>query len=56
MTRPSEQPADERPVEFWPTAAIRSARDRLVEPEQMGTLFKVMALAAPNWPDGAGFG
>lgn len=25
MTRPSEQPADERPVEFWPTAAIRSA-------------------------------
>ena len=37
-------------------AAIRSARDRLVEPEQMGTLFKVMALAAPNWPDGAGFG
>lgn len=25
MTRPSEQPADERPVEFWPTALIRSA-------------------------------
>lgn len=25
MTRPSDQPADERPVEFWPTAAIRSA-------------------------------
>ena len=25
MTRPSEQPADERPVEFWTTAAIRSA-------------------------------
>ena len=25
MTRPSEQPADEQPVEFWPTAAIRSA-------------------------------
>ena len=25
MTRPSEQPADERPVEFWPTASIRSA-------------------------------
>lgn len=25
MTRPSEHPADEQPVEFWPTAAIRSA-------------------------------
>jgi hypothetical protein len=25
LTRPSEHPADERPVEFWPTAAIRSA-------------------------------
>lgn len=36
--------------------AIRSVRDRLVAPEQMGTLFKVMGLAAPNWPDGAGFG
>jgi NADH dehydrogenase [ubiquinone] 1 alpha subcomplex assembly factor 7 len=35
--------------------AIRVARDRLVEAEQMGTLFKVMGLAAPNWPDGAGF-
>ena len=35
--------------------AIRSARARLVEAEQMGTLFKVMGLAAPNWPDGAGF-
>lgn len=25
MTRPSEQPAGERPVEFWPTASIRTA-------------------------------
>ncbi len=25
MTRPSDQPAGERPVEFWPTSAIRSA-------------------------------
>ena len=25
MTRPSAQPADDQPVEFWPTAAIRSA-------------------------------
>lgn len=25
MTRPSEFPADDRPVEFWPTALIRSA-------------------------------
>lgn len=36
-------------------AAIRSARDRLVEDGQMGALFKVMGLAAPHWPDGAGF-
>ena len=25
MTRPTERGVDERPVEFWPTAAIRSA-------------------------------
>ncbi len=36
-------------------ADIRSARDRLVDADQMGSLFKVMALAAPGWPDGAGF-
>ncbi len=35
--------------------AIESARHRLVSSEQMGDLFKVMGLAAPNWPDGAGF-
>lgn len=35
--------------------AIRIALDRLVSEEQMGTLFKVMALAAPEWPDGVGF-
>ena len=34
---------------------IRSARDRLVEPAQMGRLFKVLGLSAPGWPDGAGF-
>lgn len=28
---------------------------RLVGEDQMGTLFKVMGLAAPDWPDGAGF-
>ena len=31
------------------------ARDRLIGDEQMGLLFKVMGLAAPGWPDGAGF-
>lgn len=31
------------------------ARDRLVGDDQMGQLFKVMGLAAPLWPDGAGF-
>jgi SAM-dependent MidA family methyltransferase len=33
---------------------IEGARDRLVAPGQMGTLFKVLALAAPGWPDPAG--
>lgn len=36
-------------------AAIVAARDRLVGETQMGVLFKVMGLAAPNWPEGAGF-
>ena len=35
--------------------SIVTARDRLVAPDQMGALFKVMGLAAPGWPDGAGF-
>jgi NADH dehydrogenase [ubiquinone] 1 alpha subcomplex assembly factor 7 len=30
-------------------------RDRLVDPEQMGDLFKVIALTAPGWPVPAGF-
>jgi NADH dehydrogenase [ubiquinone] 1 alpha subcomplex assembly factor 7 len=28
---------------------------RLTDPGQMGELFKVMALAAPDWPEAAGF-
>ncbi|MEO6091481.1 MAG: SAM-dependent methyltransferase [Novosphingobium sp.] len=36
-------------------AAIGAARDRLVDAEKMGALFKVMGLAAPAWPAGAGF-
>ena len=36
-------------------AAIEAAKDRLVGEGQMGLLFKVMGLAAPNWPGGAGF-
>ncbi|MDB5692848.1 MAG: hypothetical protein JWO81_1911 [Alphaproteobacteria bacterium] len=36
-------------------AEVEAARDRLVAPEQMGSLFKVMALVAPGWPDPAGF-
>lgn len=35
--------------------AIRAARDRLIGEGQMGALFKVMGLAGPKWPDGAGF-
>lgn len=36
--------------------ALMSARDRLVDDDQMGSLFKVMGLAAPDWPDPVGFG
>ena len=36
-------------------AALHAARDRLIEEGQMGALFKVMGLASPDWPDGAGF-
>jgi NADH dehydrogenase [ubiquinone] 1 alpha subcomplex assembly factor 7 len=35
--------------------AIRAAAHRLAAPEAMGSLFKVMGLAAPEWPTGAGF-
>ncbi|WP_245409542.1 class I SAM-dependent methyltransferase [Allosphingosinicella vermicomposti] len=34
---------------------IETARSRLVAPEQMGTLFKAMALTAPAWPEPLGF-
>ncbi|GMN13439.1 class I SAM-dependent methyltransferase [Altererythrobacter sp. MTPC7] len=34
---------------------IRTARGRLVEPDQMGSLFKVMGLAGRGWHGGAGF-
>ncbi len=36
-------------------AAINAAKDRLIGEDQMGRLFKVMGLAAPGWPGGAGF-
>ena len=35
--------------------ALHSAMHRLIDPSQMGELFKVMGLAAPNWPDPVGF-
>jgi NADH dehydrogenase [ubiquinone] 1 alpha subcomplex assembly factor 7 len=35
--------------------AITAARDRLVTAAGMGALFKVMAVTAPAWPEGAGF-
>ncbi|MES2987429.1 MAG: SAM-dependent methyltransferase [Pseudomonadota bacterium] len=34
---------------------LRLDRERLVDPEQMGDLFKVIALTAPGWPTPAGF-
>ncbi|GEN99712.1 ATP synthase subunit beta [Novosphingobium sediminis] len=36
--------------------AIEAATVRLTAPTEMGALFKVMGLAAPGWPDGAGLG
>lgn len=35
--------------------AVQRAMDRLIGDDQMGTLFKVMGVAGPNWPQGAGF-
>jgi NADH dehydrogenase [ubiquinone] 1 alpha subcomplex assembly factor 7 len=35
--------------------AINAAKDRLIGEGQMGLLFKVMGLAHPQWPGGAGF-
>jgi SAM-dependent MidA family methyltransferase len=35
--------------------SVRAARDRLVSPEQMGRLFRVMAVCAPDWPAPEGF-
>ena len=34
---------------------VAAAHDRLVSDEQMGALFKVMALSPKGWPQGAGF-
>jgi SAM-dependent MidA family methyltransferase len=34
---------------------FRTARDRLVLPDQMGILFRVLGLAAPGWPQLEGF-
>jgi SAM-dependent MidA family methyltransferase len=36
-------------------ADIMADRERLTAPDQMGRLFKAMALAAPSWPEPAGF-
>jgi NADH dehydrogenase [ubiquinone] 1 alpha subcomplex assembly factor 7 len=36
-------------------AELNAARDRLIADDQMGTLFKVMGLAARGWPLGVGF-
>ncbi|WP_404335188.1 class I SAM-dependent methyltransferase [Sphingomonas sp. MMS12-HWE2-04] len=35
--------------------SLAADRDRLVDPEQMGDLFKVIAFTAPGWPTPAGF-
>ncbi len=37
------------------TEEIVAARERLTAPDQMGKLFKVMALVAPGWPAPEGF-
>ena len=35
--------------------SVRADRDRLVAPDQMGRLFKAIAITAANWPQPAGF-
>jgi NADH dehydrogenase [ubiquinone] 1 alpha subcomplex assembly factor 7 len=35
--------------------AVEAALERLTSADQMGALFKVMGLASPDWPEGAGF-
>ncbi len=35
--------------------SVRKDRDRLVETDQMGGLFRVIAITAPSWPEPAGF-
>jgi len=44
-------------AEFAPQhrEALMLAKERLTSPKQMGSLFKVMGLAAPHWPNGVGF-
>lgn len=37
------------------TDDLKGQRDRLVEADAMGELFKVIAFTAPGWPDPAGF-
>jgi NADH dehydrogenase [ubiquinone] 1 alpha subcomplex assembly factor 7 len=37
------------------TDAIGAAYHRLTHPDAMGTLFKVMAVTAPHWPEPGGF-
>lgn len=37
------------------TEEIVAARERLSAPEQMGTLFRVLALVGPDWPQPEGF-
>jgi len=34
---------------------VRPDRDRLVNPDQMGTLFRALGITAPDWPQPAGF-
>ena len=34
---------------------VQEMRDRLVEPAQMGALFKVLAISSENWPEPEGF-
>ena len=37
------------------TEDVEAARHRLIDPKEMGELFKVMALTGGGWPTGAGF-
>ncbi len=46
---------EQRGLDAEAAHAIASAMRRLIAPQAMGELFKVLALRSPDWPEPAGF-